>query len=206
MSMSTESDEQSVEAAEPTQQEATANEAVPTPEVETEHTPAEPETAVPPAPETAVPVTEDEAAAELAAEAEPAENVPPKQKKKPAPKKRRKPTAKTSRKGQPHLRQVTERFAACGRCSYFWAGYRVIFGDEAQETAVAESQSGWLYLDWNLQMPELVHKAYGVRLDISYFHYEGCCKECRRQFIYEMSENEDEADSFCIEITPRTSK
>lgn len=120
--------------------------------------------------------------------------------------KKQRRSSRASRKPQPTLQQVTDRFAACGRCSYFWAGYRVIFGEEALATAVAESESGWLYLEWNLQMPELVHKSYGVRLDITHFHYEGCCKECRRAFAYQVAENEDETDEFRIEISPRTAK
>ena len=124
----------------------------------------------------------------------------------PKPKKQRRQLTREPRKNQPTLQQVTARFAGCGRCSYFWAGYRVIHGMAELETAVAHSKSGWLELVWDLQMPELVHKTYGVRLDISHFHYEGCCRECRRHFIYEAAENEDEAHGFRIEITPRTSK
>lgn len=101
------------------------------------------------------------------------------------------------------LRQVADRFAACGRCSYFWAGYKVLFGEEAQETAVNESESGWLTLQWNSQMPDLLHKSYGIRMDVDYFHYEGCCKECRRRFVYRAAENADEEAAYCaIEISP----
>ena len=113
---------------------------------------------------------------------------------------------RASRKNQLTLQQVTDRFAACGRCSYFWVGYRIIFGEAALATAVAQSQSGWLDLEWNLQMPELIHKSYGIRLDISHFHYEGCCKECRRTFVYQAAKNEDETDTFRIEISPRMAK
>lgn len=109
-------------------------------------------------------------------------------------------------KTQPTLRQVTDRFAACGRCSYFWAGYRVLFGEEGLETAVNQSESGWLDLNWNLQMPDLVHKTYGVRLDVAHFHYEGCCDECRRHFVFEAAKNEDLEDRFHIEISPRMAK
>jgi len=120
--------------------------------------------------------------------------------------KKQRRASRASRKKQLTLQQVTDRFAACGRCSYFWAGYRVIFGEEALATAVAQSDSGWLNLEWNLEMPELVHKSYGVRLDITYFHYEGCCKECRRPFVYQASNSEEEQDSFAIGITPRVSQ
>ncbi len=111
-----------------------------------------------------------------------------------------------TRKRQPTLQQVKDLFAACGRCSYFWAGYRVIFGEEALDTAVANSQSSWLDLEWNLEMPELVVKSYGVRLDITHYHYEGCCLECRRPFVYQAAEDEEEAAAFHIAITPRVTQ
>ena len=116
--------------------------------------------------------------------------------------KKQRKASHASRKNQTTLQQVTNHFAACGRCSYFWAGYRVIFGEDALATAVTQSKSDWLDLEWNLEMPELVHKSYGVRLDIKHFHYEGCCKECRRVFIYQAAENEEESDAFCIQISP----
>ena len=109
-----------------------------------------------------------------------------------------------SSQGTLTLRQVAERFAACGRCSYFWAGYRVLCGEAGQETAVAESDSGWLDLDWHVQMPRLLYKSYGVRLDIEHFHYEGCCKECHRRFVYQAAESEDEFSSCIIEVSPRS--
>lgn len=141
-----------------------------------------------------IPSAENESAAEPSKK--PFRRVPSKQRE-------RHRASRTSPKHQPTLPQVTDRFAACGRCSYFWAGYRVLFGEEGLTTAVAQSESGWLDLEWNGQMPELVHKSYGVRLDITHFHYEGCCQECHRTFVYQAAENEDEADAFCIEISPR---
>lgn len=121
-------------------------------------------------------------------------------------KKQRRQPLRTPRKNQPSLQQVTDRFAACGRCSYFWAGYRVLFGLEELETAVAHSKSGWLELIWDEQMPELVVKSYGARIDTGHYHFEGCCEECRRHFIYQASDNEEEADAFRIEITPYMAK
>ncbi|MCB8927481.1 MAG: hypothetical protein H6652_17855 [Ardenticatenaceae bacterium] len=139
------------------------------------------------------------------AEPDPSEAVPP-----PPPKKKKrlqhqklKEDGRKAGKDGLSLRQVGERFAACGRCSYFWAGYRVIFGEEAQKTAVAEDQiAGWLYLSWNFQVPELVLKSYGVRMDIEHIHYEGTCEECRRHFIYQAPEAEDEEALFCVELSP----
>lgn len=120
-------------------------------------------------------------------------------------KRRKLPVGKRG-KNQPTLRQVTARFAGCARCSYFWAGYRVIHGVAELETAVAHAHSGWLDLEWDTKMPELILKTYGVRMDIAHFHYEAVCKECRRRFIYDAAENEDGSREFCIEISPHTAK
>lgn len=214
-----ESDEQSLEAtpSEPSSQAETLAESTPALAAETEavSTELERETAVPsiteqlPQEDAAAETTNNETISSLATEtddplmAAPSDAVPiPK---KPSTRKRRGQPAVASHKSQPTLRQVTTRFAACGRCSYFWAGYKVIQGEAALATAVAQSQSGWLNLEWNSQMPELVYKSYGVRFDITHFHYEGCCKECRRPFIYQAADSEEEADSFQIAITPRVS-
>lgn len=82
----------------------------------------------------------------------------------------------------PAVTKVMTDFAACGRCSYFWAGYRVIAGEEGVETAVNGAEDGWLTLTWNQTMRELVHKSYGVMVDANFFHYESCCQECHRIF------------------------
>ena len=113
-----------------------------------------------------------------------------------------KKTGRQSRRGAFTVRQVADRFAACGRCSYFWAGYKVLCGEEAQETAVAESTTGWLELIWHPEIPRLLYKSYGVRLDVDFFHYEGCCQECRRRFMYQAAENDDEPGSCAIEVSP----
>ncbi len=105
-------------------------------------------------------------------------------------------------KGSPTLKHVSDRFAACGRCSFFWSGYRVILGEAGQETAVAESQSGWLNLEWNSQIHDLLFKSYGIRLDVNFYHYEGCCKECRRRFTYQAPEKSDAPSQCAIEISP----
>ncbi|MEZ4593571.1 MAG: hypothetical protein R3D55_20870 [Chloroflexota bacterium] len=120
--------------------------------------------------------------------------------------KKGKPGAGKSGKSQSSLRQVADRFAACGRCSYFWAGYKVLFGEEGQETAVNQSEDGWLDLQWNGQMPNLLLESYGIRMDVDFFHYEGCCKECRRRFLFHAAEDEAEPASLAIEISPHKVK
>ncbi|VAW40559.1 hypothetical protein MNBD_CHLOROFLEXI01-2383, partial [hydrothermal vent metagenome] len=151
------------------------------------------ETVLESAPEAAVKSGEEPSASVTGTETE--EEEPAK------PQKRRRAVKRPSGK-QPTLKQVTARFAGCGRCSYFWVGYRVIHGVAELETAVAYSQSGWLDLEWDAKMPELIYKTYGSRMDISHFHYEGVCQECRRRFVYKTAVNEDGVDELRIEISP----
>ena len=203
MNVSVESEEQAGEApelaAEPEQTEPEA-------ELAQDEAPPEPVPDVPAAEASAAPVVEAEISVAVEEKEEGATSEEEKEAVPPTPKKQRQQAQGEPRKNQPTLRQVTARFAGCGRCSYFWAGYRVVHGMAELETAVAQSKSGWLDLTWDGQMSDLIYKTYGVRLDIAHFHYEGCCKECRRHFIYEEAEGSDEAPGFRIEITPRTAK
>ncbi|MCA9964652.1 MAG: hypothetical protein KC423_10430 [Anaerolineales bacterium] len=80
--------------------------------------------------------------------------------------------------------QVTEQFAACGRCSYFWAGYKLIDQAFMPETAVDPEKPGWLTLTSNHAVRDLVYKSFGNRLDLEFYHYEGCCPGCQRPFIF----------------------
>lgn len=106
------------------------------------------------------------------------------------------------RRVSPALRQVISWFAACGRCSFFLAGYRLICDEDALETAVANRSKKWLTVPWSHDMAELVHKTYGSRIDISCYHFEGQCMECHRRFTYQGAENEDEPVAFRIELKP----
>ena len=100
---------------------------------------------------------------------------------------------------------VVARFAACGRCSFFLAGYRVIHGDEMLEETVRRVKSGWLTLAWNHAMRELVTKSYGVRLNVDYAHYEGRCTECGRHFIYQDAETARRQAQLRMELRSRRS-
>ena len=115
------------------------------------------------------------------------------------------PKQSTERKkwrASPALRQVVSWFAACGRCSFFLAGYRLICDEDALETAVANRSKKWLTVPWSHDMAELVHKTYGSRIDISCYYFEGQCIECHRRFTYQGAENEGEPATFRIELKP----
>ena len=95
-------------------------------------------------------------------------------------------------KSQPYKvdsnQDIKARFAACGRCCYFLGSYTSTHGEAELETAVLDGVSGWLILTWDQQTRNLVHKSFGVRLDVDFYHYEGCCVACCRQFVYETGE------------------
>ena len=94
----------------------------------------------------------------------------------------------------PVLAEVIENFAGCGRCSYFWAGYRVIVGEAGAETAAKGDDPNWLILVWSHRMRDLTFKSYGLRFDVEYFHHAGCCPECQRQFVYDEDEPEEPSE------------
>ena len=83
---------------------------------------------------------------------------------------------------------IKARFAACSRCCYFLGSYTSAHGEEELATAVLDGNAGWLTLTWDQHTRNLVHKAFGVRLDVDFYHYEGCCVACCRQFVYETGE------------------
>jgi hypothetical protein len=102
----------------------------------------------------------------------------------------------------PALRQVISWFAACGRCSFFLAGYGLIDGEDVLETAVSNRGKKWLTVSWSHDLSQLVHKTYGSRIDVTCYHFAGQCKECHRRFTYQASEKEDEPATFRIELRP----
>ena len=91
------------------------------------------------------------------------------------------------------LAELINQFSACGRCSYFLTGYRVIHGVENMETAVSRGKSGWLKLTWNHAMRDLLSKSYGVQFNVDYLHFDGCCPECGRHYTYQMNEQSEAA-------------
>jgi hypothetical protein len=101
------------------------------------------------------------------------------------------------------LDEVIAYFSACGRCGYFLTGYRALVGLEALETAVNQAKSGWLVLKWNDDVRELVLKSYASDVEANDFHFEGCCMECRRHFIFRATRSANFPDSLRIEIKPR---
>jgi hypothetical protein len=100
------------------------------------------------------------------------------------------------------LEQITGYFSPCGRCGYFWAGYRVLAGEKLA-TSVQQLNDEWLELRWQDGMRNLLHQSFGCRTDIFHDYFAGCCKECRRDFVFSYDEEEEGAvPKFKIKLLP----
>ena len=96
--------------------------------------------------------------------------------------------ARRNEKEKSDLDLVVDDFVACGRCSFFLAGYRVLHGMEALKEAAEASDDEWLVLRWDMATKQLVQKSYGSRLDIEFYYFDGRCPECQRRFVIEAGE------------------
>lgn len=96
--------------------------------------------------------------------------------------------------------RVASRFAACGRCSYFFADCRTHFGGDAVRAAVDNSDGEWLELAWSEEFRQLTHNAYITDANVYYAYYDGCCPECCRRFTYADGSEEDQPAMFRIHI------
>lgn len=100
--------------------------------------------------------------------------------------------------------EIVAWFSACGRCSFFLAGYQLLDGVDNLETAVAQSESGWLSLTWNQEMCHLLNKSYGCRVDIECYYLDSTCPECNRHFVFRAADEDNETPDFRIETVTRT--
>jgi len=82
------------------------------------------------------------------------------------------------------MNDVLTRFTSCGRCSLFFAAYRLGHDDDVLEAAIDGLDSGWLPLPWDQNVRELIIKCYGCRIDVEAYYFESCCPECHGQFTY----------------------
>lgn len=113
------------------------------------------------------------------------------------------PVQTNGRQPKAALDDVVAYFAACGRCGYFLTGYRALMGLEALKTAVTQAKSGWLVLTWDDNVRELVLKSYASDVEANDMHFEGCCMECRRHYIFRAARSANFPDTLRIEIKPR---
>jgi hypothetical protein len=92
------------------------------------------------------------------------------------------------------------RFISCGRCSYLMAAYRLLYSAEMAETVVQVHDRTWLKLCCGPQARTLISNAFGSRIDIDAYYFEGLCPECKRPFIYHAAENGEETPSLQISL------
>jgi hypothetical protein len=98
-------------------------------------------------------------------------------------------------------RNVAGFFTACPRCSFFLAGYRLIFQDFDQ--AARNASDDWLDLSWNLAVRNLVAKSYGYDMNEPFEAFQGVCPVCRRAFSIDTGDDRAEEARFSIQINPR---
>ena len=122
--------------------------------------------------------------------------------------KRRKKRSSRSKRAKKDVsaQDIVTWFAACGRCSFFLAGYRLLDEVDSLETAVTGSESGWLSLTWNQEMCHLLNKSYGCRVDIECFYLDGTCPECHRHFVFRAADEDNDIPDFRIESVPRSNR
>ncbi len=91
-------------------------------------------------------------------------------------------------------------FVLCGRCSYFLAGCRIIYGLEVLETAVQSSDQHSLGLPWDMNVRRLLLESYGFDIDATLLWFEGYCRECGRRFAYGDPDREEGADRLYVQL------
>jgi len=87
------------------------------------------------------------------------------------------------------LSPVQAAFLACGRCGYFFTGYRLLQPD--WETAITNLVERTLTLTWNKKIRELLIKTYGLELDYGEDQFSGCCPDCWRPFSFRQELGEE---------------
>jgi hypothetical protein len=96
---------------------------------------------------------------------------------------------------------VVAAFMGCARCSFFLAGYRLIYQDF--DEAVEKSEGGHLMLSWNHAVKQLVQKSYGKQIEADAYHLQGSCKECQRAFVFQAGETAERPSTLQIAIKNR---
>lgn len=115
-----------------------------------------------------------------------------------------KPPWRPTKKQQAAYGEVLKAFFACARCSYFLAGYRVLFGLEKLQEAIDNRDGNELQLIWSEEMRRLLHNSYGWRIDLEVSSLRASCPECRRAYHFAAGQQEGEAATIEIELRPRT--
>jgi hypothetical protein len=95
---------------------------------------------------------------------------------------------------------VLRQFVACGCCSTFITGYRLLHGVEALEQAISAQQEGEMHLSWDKATRQLITQAYDVRLEPDLMLFEMSCPECQRRFSYREGLDGNPAPTFSVDL------
>lgn len=96
---------------------------------------------------------------------------------------------------------IGEALTLCHRCSFFFGGYRALYG--ADKPLVLAAQDGWIDLGWRAELRELLERSYGIELHSDTLHYEGRCEACMRVFVYtDLPIGIDDSDLPPVETPP----
>jgi hypothetical protein len=112
-----------------------------------------------------------------------------------------KPSSKAKKRALTPQDKAAAAFLGCPRCSFFLAGYRLIYQDF--EEAVDKSEDGFLTLSWNHAVKQLIQKSYGTEIEGDVFHYQGSCKACQRAFVFQAGETAEQPAALQIAIKNR---
>jgi hypothetical protein len=108
--------------------------------------------------------------------------------------------AKTRKKRAASREAIEQAFVSCPRCSFFLAQYRLLHQDF--EKSAANNHGNWLLLTWSDSVAKLLQKSYGIEFDSTIYHYEGTCRECQRNFVFQAATPRRKQPAFRIEIKP----
>ena len=95
---------------------------------------------------------------------------------------------------------VVRQFVACGCCSTFITGYRLLHGVAALEQAISAQQEGEMQLVWDKATRQLITQAYDVRLEPDVILFEMSCRECQRRFSYREGIDGNPSPTFAVDL------
>lgn len=114
------------------------------------------------------------------------------------------PQTRPARKKRParpprEWKQVLQAFTACGRCSFFLAGYKVLHGQEALSAAALALDGDTIILVDDPETRRLLYKSYGWRVEAPELAFRAVCPECRRAF----AAGDEQTTSLEIAVRPK---
>lgn len=102
-----------------------------------------------------------------------------------------------------YYKRLLKQFVGCGRCGAFLAGYRVLHGVRALETAAREAHEGWITLQWDRATRQLIDQSFGTRPELNMYYFDICCPDCQRRYLYRELAPSEPAPTFEVDLKLR---